>query len=218
MVGVQWHPEDTAETDPAQQALFNAVAGLARLQGSRAKPGAREGRSREYRIAEPDPAWPRLFEAEAARIRDALGESAVRLDHIGSTSVPGLAAKAVIDIQVSLDSLEPRDAYVPALATLGYRHTGDPFRPDHEYFTKDLEFGRAYQIHVCRTGSDWERRHLAFRDHLRSHPQEAAAYGQLKRKLAAEHPRDIMSYVDGKRAFISAVDVEALGEPAARAT
>jgi putative glutamine amidotransferase len=215
MVGVQWHPEDTAADDPSQQSLFDAVAQLARLRGTRAKPGEREGRSRAYAIAEADPAWPGLFEAEAARIRDALGARAARIDHIGSTSIPGLAAKPIVDIQVSVDSLEPRADYVPALTGLGYRHAGDPFDPDHEYFSRDLDTGRAFHIHVCRTGSNWERRHLAFRDHLREHPDEAAAYERLKRRLAREHPRDIMSYVDGKTAFISAVEAQALGEPAA---
>ena len=215
MVGVQWHPEDTAADDPSQQALFDAVAQLARLRGTRAKPGEREGRSRAYAIADADPAWPGLFEAEAARIRDALGARAARIDHIGSTSIPGLAAKPIVDIQVSVDSLEPRADYVPALIGLGYRHAGDPFNPDHEYFSRDLDTGSGFHIHVCRTGSNWERRHLAFRDHLREHPDEAAAYERLKRRLAREHPRDIMSYVDGKTAFISAVEAQALGEPAA---
>jgi putative glutamine amidotransferase len=215
MLGVQWHPEDTAGTDPAQQSLFDAVAGLARLKGTRAVPGSRAGRSRSYGIAEADPAWPGLFETEATRIREALGSRAARIDHIGSTAVPGLAAKPVIDIQVSVDSLEPRDDYVPALIGLGYRHAGDPFHPDHEYFSRDLETGRGYQIHVCRTGSDWERRHLAFRDHLRSHPEVAAEYERLKRRLADDHPRDILSYVDGKTPFIAVIEREALGESAA---
>ncbi len=139
MVGVQWHPEDTAESDPAQQSLFDALALLARMRGSRARDGQTVGRSRDYRLEEPDPAWPTSFEEESHRIRGALGAAALRIDHVGSTSVPGLAAKPIVDIQVSLATLEPRDDYVPALERLGYRHTLDPIRPDREYFSRDVD-------------------------------------------------------------------------------
>ncbi len=121
MVGVQWHPEDTAAGDPAQQSLFDAVALLARLRGSRAKPGEAQGKSREYAIADPDPAWPTRYEAEAERLREALGDLAERIDHVGSTSVPGLGAKPIIDIQVSITAMTPRADYVESIRALGYR-------------------------------------------------------------------------------------------------
>jgi putative glutamine amidotransferase len=112
MLGVQWHPEDTSGDDPAQRSLFQALALLARLRGSRARPRGRGGRSRAYEISEPDPAWPRRFEAEASTIRESLGGLATRIDHVGSTSVPGVPAKDVVDIQVSVASMVPRAAYV----------------------------------------------------------------------------------------------------------
>lgn len=210
MVGVQWHPEDTAESDPAQQSLFDALALLARLRGSRARDGQPAGRSRDYRLEEPDAAWPVAFEQESHRIRGALGDAALRIDHVGSTSVPGLAAKPIVDIQVSLATLEPRDRYVPALERLGYRHVLDPIRPDREYFSRDVDGERRFQIHVCVAGSEWEVRHLAFRDWLREHPDDAAAYEELKRRLADAHPRDIMAYVDGKTDFVSTTTARAL--------
>jgi putative glutamine amidotransferase len=210
MVGVQWHPEDTAETDAAQQSLFDALALLARLRGSRARDGQPAGRSRDYQLEEPDPAWPGAFEEESQRIRQALDGAALRIDHVGSTSVPGLAAKPIVDIQVSLAALEPRDGYVPALEQLGYRHALDPIRPDHEYFSRDVDGERRFQIHVCVAGSGWEIRHLAFRDWLREHPEDAASYAELKRRLVGEHPRDIMSYVDGKTGFITDVEARAM--------
>ena len=212
MVGVQWHPEDTAEADPAQQSLFDALALLSRLRGSRAKPGEQRGRSRAYEIVDADPSWPARFEREATRIRDALGEVAVRVDHVGSTSVPGLAAKPIIDIQASVSSMVPRHAYVEPLSSLGYRWVLDPWSDEHEYFSRDEDGARAYQIHVCRAAGAWERRHLAFRDWLTAHPDDAAAYAALKRRLAAEHPQDIMAYVDRKTDFIRSVEARALSD------
>jgi putative glutamine amidotransferase len=206
MLGVQWHPEETAEGDPAQQSLFDAIAVLGHVRGTRARAGVRGGRSRTYRLEEADPAWAAMFEVEAARIRAALGPVAVRVDHVGSTSVPGLAAKPVIDIQVSVDAMTPRDRYVDPLVGLGYEFVVDPVDTDHEYLRREVDGVRTHQIHVCAAGSSWERRHLAFRDHLRAHPEDAAAYAELKRRLAAEHPNDVMTYVDGKTSFIRGIE------------
>jgi putative glutamine amidotransferase len=209
MVGVEWHPEDTAEHDPAQGALFDALALLARVRGSKAKHGGR-GKTRDYAVVPPDPSWPRSFEEEAARITAALGDQVVRIDHVGSTSVPGLDAKPIVDIQVSLRSLEPRAAYAPALQALGYRTLLDPTAPDHEYASRDVDGHRAFHVHLCPAGSGWERRHLAFRDWLRAHPDDAAAYAELKRELASEHPNDVFTYTDAKGAFIRSIESKAL--------
>lgn len=211
MIGVQWHPEETAATDPVQQSLFDALVNLARLLGSRAGPGATQGRSRGYCLADPDPTWPDTFEREAARVTDAIGPALIaRIDHVGSTSVPGLAAKPIVDIQLSLHSMSPRDAYVTPLQGLGYRWVADPWDDEHEYFSiEDPEERRQFHIHACGSGSAWERRHLAFRDALRADPGLAADYEQLKRRLAAEHPHDIMSYVDGKTAFVREIEARA---------
>ncbi len=213
MLGVQWHPEDTAATDPSQQALFEALVLIARLQGSRARPGQTEGRSRAYGLTEHDPAWATRFEEEAARILAALPpDLVVRIDHVGSTAVPGLAAKPIVDIQLSLTSLAPRDPYVGPLTDLGYRHVLDPWRDDHEYFSREVDGRRAFQIHACLAGGPWERRHIAFRDWLRAHPDDAAAYAELKRRSAERHPCDIMGYVDAKTPFVRAIEARALTE------
>ncbi|MFN2589574.1 MAG: GrpB family protein [Actinomycetota bacterium] len=127
------------------------------------------GRSYPISIVPYDPAWPERFEAEARRIRTALGAVAKRIDHIGSTAVRGLAGKPVIDIQVSVASLQPVDDYRIPLERLGYEYRHDPDTPEHEYFFRDVNGVRAYQSHVCSAGSRWERAHLAFRDHLRAH-------------------------------------------------
>ena len=206
IVGVQWHPEETAGDDPAQQSLFDALVLLARLRGTRAKPGSSEGRGRAYRIEEADPTWTDRYDAEAARIRAALPSGLVaRIEHVGSTSVPGLAAKPIVDIQLSMHTMTPRDAYVEPLVGLGYRWVLDPWDVDHEFFSRDIDGERRFNLHVCAAGSRWEGRHLVFRDWLRSHPDDAAAYGDLKRELAAAHPKDPLSYTDAKSAFITRV-------------
>jgi putative glutamine amidotransferase len=209
IVGVQWHPEDTANDDPAQQALFDGLVLLAGVRGSKAEHHG-IGRTRAYAIVEPDLGWPERFEREAARLRAALGEQVVRIDHIGSTSVPGLVAKPVIDISVGLVSMEPRSAYVPALHGLGYRTVLDPSEPDHEFASQDVAGQRGFHVHLCLAGSPFERRHLAFRDWLRTHPGDAAAYGDLKRHLAATHPNDVHTYTDGKTGFIRGIEARAL--------
>ena len=212
MLGVQWHPEETAESDPAQQSLFDALALIARLHGGRAKPGETRGRGRAYAVVDPDPAWPARFDSEAAAIREALGGLAVRVDHVGSMSVPGLAGKPTIDIQVSVRSMVPRTAYVEPLTARGYRWVVDPWDDTHEFFSLDDADGRAVNVHVCATGSRWEARHLAFRDWLRTHPEDAARYADLKRRLAAAHPNDPFSYTVAKNAFITDITERALLE------
>jgi GrpB-like predicted nucleotidyltransferase (UPF0157 family) len=214
MVGVQWHPEDTATSDPAQQALFDGFVTVAKWRGSRAKPGEARGRTRAYALSDYDPAWPEWFEEEARALHDRLGDLAERIEHVGSTSVPGLAAKPVIDIQVSVVSLTPRIPIVAALTAMGYEHSIDPIEPQHEFFSRGYHDGgtRMVNVHVCEVGSGWERRHLAFRDELRRDPEAAASYAALKRRLADEHPRDIFTYVDGKTEFIRSIEARALSD------
>lgn len=215
MLGVQWHPEDTSAGDAAQQALFDALALLARLRGTRARPGELTGRSRPYQIVDHDPAWAERYRREAARIEQALPPTlVVAVEHIGSTSVPGLAAKPVIDIQLALSSLVPREAYLGPLEALGYRHVLDPWADEHEFFSLDSPDGgadRAVNLHAVLAGSDWDERHLAFRNYLRTHPETAAGYETLKRTLAAEHPGDVHTYTREKTHFIRAIEGQATG-------
>jgi putative glutamine amidotransferase len=214
MLGVQWHPEETAEHDRVQQSIFEALSLLGRLNGARAKPGEAEGKTRAYAIHGYDPTWPSRFESEAERIRAVLGEHSIRVEHVGSTSVPGLAAKPTIDIQVSVPSMMPRNAYTDPLVGLGYRWTLDPWTDEHEFFSRDDNGERAFHVHVCSTGSEWERRHIAFRDWLRANPDDAAAYERLKRELAERHPRDTYSYTAAKTEFIQEImDREAQAAP-----
>ena len=154
MVGVQWHPEDTAEQDPAQQAIFDGFVTVTRWRGSRAKPGEQQGRTRAYGVDDYDPDWPSWFEEEATILREALGPLAEQIEHVGSTSVPGLAAKPVIDIQVSVASLNPREPVVTPLSAIGYQHSIDPIEPQHEFFSRGYHDDgyRKVHVHVCEVG------------------------------------------------------------------
>lgn len=135
-----------------------------------------------------DPRWPRLFEEEAARVRAVMGSHALRIEHVGSTSVPALAAKPVIDIQVSVASLNSPGLYAERLSQLGYVHIPlGPFDLVYPFFQKPAEWPCTHHIHLCVLGLEQERRHLAFRDYLRRHPVVAIEYVKLKRRLAAAH-------------------------------
>ena len=141
MLGVQWHPEDSAADDPAQQAIFDGFCLLAKVHGSRAKPGETQGRTRAYGLVDYDDAWPAQFAEEAERLHELLGDLAVRVDHVGSTSVPGLAAKPVIDIQVSVAAIVPRAPIVDPLVAAGYRHSIDPIETEHEFLSRGYDDG-----------------------------------------------------------------------------
>lgn len=139
-------------------------------------------------IAPYDTAWPTRFAAEAQRIRASFGAEAERIEHVGSTSVPGLAAKPVIDIQVSVPSLARRDVHFQRLRELGYTHFAlGGFDLVYPFFKRPESWPSTHHVHLCESGSEQERAHLAFRDHLRRHPDVAAEYVELKLRLAAVH-------------------------------
>jgi GrpB-like predicted nucleotidyltransferase (UPF0157 family) len=162
------------------------------------------------RVVEYDPAWPALAAAETRRIEAAVGEAVVRVDHVGSTAVPGLAAKPIVDLQLAVDALEPPARYVEALERLGYLFAPDPESPDFHFFGLPAERPRTHHLHVCAAGSQHELRHRALRDYLRAHPDEVAEYAALKRDLVARHPGDRLAYIDGKDRYVAALERRAL--------
>lgn len=168
------------------------------------------------RIASYDPRWALEFEAERKRIVQVLGQLACRVDHNGSTAVPGMDAKPIIDIQVSVERLQPLAAYAQPLAMLGYvhfRHVDDALCP---FFHRPREWPHTHHVHVVESGGHEERRTLAFRDFLREHRDVAREYVALKKKLAAlVDPADAASrenYASAKSAFIERVVQIALAE------
>jgi len=148
-----------------------------------------------------DEEWPRLFEALGGRIRSALGDAAVRIDHIGSTAVVGLDAKPIIDVQISVPALDPIDTFRPGLESCGFVWRSDNPDLTKRYF-REQPGQRRIHLHVRRSGSFSEQLALMFRDYLRVHPERRAAYAALKHSLAHLLPTDRTAYVDGKGPFI----------------
>lgn len=155
-------------------------------------------------VAAYDPAWPVRFAELGRELRAGLGEIALRIDHIGSTSVPGLAAKPIVDIQVSVADFEPLAAYRLPLEQLGlvYR-AGNPERTKR-YFRESPGRPRTH-VHVRRAGSFSEQWALLFRDYLRAHPEVAAEYEAVKRRLAVHYRDDRRGYAAAKEPFSWAV-------------
>ncbi|HEX8770744.1 MAG TPA: ribosome maturation factor RimM [Acidimicrobiales bacterium] len=156
-------------------------------------------------LVPPDPTWPAQFEAEAARLRSALREVAMRVHHYGSTSVPGLAAKPIIDILVAVESLEPMEPYLEPLESLGYEYVPHPENVRMPFFGWPATRPRSFNMHVVEADSEEERRHLIFRDRLRADPDTAAAYGALKASLVRRFRQKRQEYTDAKTAFIDEV-------------
>jgi GrpB-like predicted nucleotidyltransferase (UPF0157 family) len=154
------------------------------------------------RIEHYDSRWELEFQHRAAALQAALGAVALRIDHIGSTAVPGLDAKPTIDIQVSVAALDDLDRYRRPIEQLGYtfheRSLGDV---GHRFFSAPA---RAAHVHVCPVGSEWERRHLLFREYLKAHPEAAHRYTDLKHDLADQHRTERERYAEAKTTFIDA--------------
>jgi GrpB-like predicted nucleotidyltransferase (UPF0157 family)/ubiquinone/menaquinone biosynthesis C-methylase UbiE len=167
-------------------------------------------------IREYDPDWAGAFETERSRLAHALGALALRIDHHGSTAVPGLAAKPIIDIQISVASLKPIEAYARPLALCGYvhhPHEDDAFAP---FFHRPSTWPHTHHVHVVQAESDGARRTIAFRDYLRAHPAAAREYEALKRELAAKFVTDDAEsregYAMAKTDFVNAIVERSLAE------
>ena len=156
-----------------------------------------------------DPRWPLLFNKEANRLRAVLDPPLiVGLEHFGSTAISGLSAKPILDILIAVRSLVAAQAtFVEALRNLEYVYWADNPKKDRMFFVKGMPpFGsrRSHHVHVTEPhGEMWQR--LAFRDYLRTHPEEAATYERLKRRLATEHQADREAYTDAKSAYVESV-------------
>lgn len=160
-------------------------------------------------IVEHDPRWAAAYARAAAELRAVLAPWLVAIEHIGSTAVPGLAAKPVIDLQVGVRSLADSDAIVAAVQSLGYEYVPEfeAELPDRRYFRRWADGRRTEHVHLVEHGNrSWWDRHLAFRDWLRAHDEDRDAYAALKRRLADAHPVDRAAYTDGKAGFVQAIE------------
>jgi GrpB-like predicted nucleotidyltransferase (UPF0157 family) len=160
------------------------------------------GLMRNIAVVEYSPEWPELFAAESERLAGALGSNLVEAHHIGSTSVPQLAAKPVIDILAVVRSLDELDAQNEAMIRLGYGPKGEFGIPGRRFFSKGPDDARTHHVHAFEPGHEEVAAHLRFRDYLRAHPKEARRYAELKKALAARHRNDIEAYIEGKAPFI----------------
>ena len=161
--------------------------------------------SRPLEILDYNPAWAAMFATEHALLAEALGPAALAIEHVGSTAVPGLAAKPIIDIAVELYDLEYLPGVVPAVEALGYLYRGDGLHAGRHFFRKPKESeafdGRTHNLHVYEPGHADFFEVVAFRDYLRTNPERAGEYAALKRRLAAEGMQG-MDYTDAKTTFI----------------
>jgi GrpB-like predicted nucleotidyltransferase (UPF0157 family) len=157
-----------------------------------------------------DPRWPQLAAAHAERLK-ALGPLVEAIHHIGSTSVPGLTAKPIIDLLPVVSDLAELDARRSEVEALGYEWHGDYGIEGRRFCTcSDAAGGRLANVHFFAANSPGVARHLAFRDYLRAHPEAARAYEREKRRARALHPDNSHDYTDEKAAFVKAMESEAL--------
>jgi GrpB-like predicted nucleotidyltransferase (UPF0157 family) len=172
--------------------------------------------SARIEIVDYNPVWREMFDSEKEKLLAAIGDYVAAIEHIGSTAVPGLGAKPVIDIMIGVRSLAEADKHcVEPITGLGYDYVkafekDTPFR---RYFRKDSQEGkRTHQIHLVEHGSDWWKRHLAFRDYLCVHDDVREAYERLKRDLAAREFETVSDYANAKTDFIKGIEAKALAE------
>jgi GrpB-like predicted nucleotidyltransferase (UPF0157 family) len=166
---------------------------------------------REIVIVDYDPLWPAKFQTHAAIIFQALREKALVIEHVGSTSVPGLSAKPIIDIDVVVEDSSNEAAYLPALLSAGYvLRVREPDWHEHRMFrTPELDV----HVHIFSTGCVEVARHLAFRNRLRSHAEDRLRYEALKRRLAKEDWEDMNAYARAKSDVVEEIIAQALRDP-----
>ena len=164
---------------------------------------------RKMTVVEYSAEWPRLYEREIALLRSCLGAEIVRCHHIGSTSVPGLAAKSIIDILLEVRSVERLDVYDEAMKAVGYLPKGEFGIPGRRYYPKGGD-ERTHHVHAFAVGDPQVVKHLAFRDYLRTHPVAVASYAAIKREAATTHATDPEGYVGFKHEFVERMVAKAV--------
>lgn len=181
----------------------------------------RFGSPREVTIVDYNPIWPTLYEEEKARILNAIGHKVVAIEHVGSTAVPGLGGKPIIDIMVAVRRLADVEECTEPLRSINYEYLGERGVPGRRFFRKppgEDRSARTHHLHMVEQGSDLWEEHLLFRDYLRAHPNVAQKYYELKKALAAKCGSDRSAYAEAKASFIEAVITEAKSWKEARAS
>lgn len=153
--------------------------------------------------------WVGKYEKEANRLSEIFGTELVEIHHIGSTSVEGLLAKPIIDILLVVKSIVRIDEFTSLMIAIGYEPRGENGLQGRRFFQKGGDV-RTYHLHFYEKGNDEVVRHLAFRNYLRTHPDAAKEYGNVKKKLSQCYPNDIESYKEGKERLVSEIQIQAL--------
>ena len=160
-------------------------------------------------VLEFDPKWIERFNSEKLLITECLGKLVVKIHHIGSTSVSGLAAKPIIDIIIEVGSLSTLDSYKSEIELIGYEAMGEFGISGRRYYLKGGS-NKSHQMHAFKSGDVNVKRHIAFRDYLKTHPVVAREYEKLKIQLARTCNNDIEQYCDGKDEFIKYYESKAI--------
>ncbi len=167
------------------------------------------GNLRKVEVCPYNEKWAQMFIEEAERLNHILKNDIIDIHHIGSTSVPGLKAKPIIDIQIVVKDINRVERYHMEMKQIGYDPKGENGIVGRRYFQKGGD-NRSHHVHIYQKGSYEITRHLAFRDYLKSHPDEMKNYGEVKEKLAQQFPYDIESYINGKDYLVKDIELKAL--------
>ncbi len=165
--------------------------------------------ARQIIVAPPNPMWPNLFSAEAENLAAIFGSEMVAIHHIGSTAIPHIYAKPIIDILVAVQTIERIDNFNPTMRQAGYIPKGEAGVPGRRFFIKGTEDLRTHHVHIYQQGHLDIARHLNFRDYLIAHPDQAKAYSDLKQSLSQQFAWDIDSYMAGKDGLIKELERQA---------
>jgi GrpB-like predicted nucleotidyltransferase (UPF0157 family) len=157
---------------------------------------------RRVELVPHDPAWPAVAAAESVRLAAAIGETLIVVEHIGSTAIPGIAAKPTIDLMPIVRDLAVLDARQPRIEALGYVWRGEFGIPGRRYCIREEQRRRLFHVHCHETGHPGIAETIKFRDYLRARPEEARAYEAQKRAAAAAHPADTLAYSNAKSGWI----------------
>jgi len=161
---------------------------------------------RRVEVVPHDPEWKKKYEKEASIVRSIFKKEILAIHHVGSTAIPGISAKPIIDILVEVNNIEKIDEFNKDMIEQGYIPKGESGIPNRRLFIKGSEELRISHIHVFQEEDTEIIRLLNFRDYMIAHPKEAQEYSQLKERLAREFPENIDGYIEGKDAFIKNID------------
>ncbi len=162
--------------------------------------------TRKIEVVPHKPRWSELFQEAVEDLTAVFGPEIVAAHHIGSTAIPGILAKPIVDVLLVVRDIDKIDSFNPEMMEQGYRPQGEFGIPARRFFIKGSETYRTHHVHVFEDGHAAIDRHLAFRDYLRAHPDQAQAYSRLKDKLARQFPHDIDGYMAGKNGFIKEIE------------